>query len=649
MRELPEPIPDGLRVLLETAFHQEEGAAISDCDDNGAPRSGDVLPVRRWLEKLGRRSIGEIYPHQLPGGLYIRINPMQSSGKSDSEVAVLRHTLVEFDYDASGGTIPKEVQYRTLVESGFPISVILDSGNRSIHGWIRLDAGDLEEYHRRRALVWQYFARWNLDPLNQNPSRYSRVPGAMRAQGRTELLAVNVGAGSWQEWEEKNQTKTEGTSTEKDEFPPVDWEKLETEDGRDKNKFVQAAIYPKDSILASFVTLARECTEAADCYLIGSIMPIAAAMLARNVSMNWSPTNLYPNLFTMLVGKPGDRKSTTINLARLVGQKTLSSNTFLSKSLSPETLFDEYDLATGGTPDKLWCVDDANPILADWKHTKNGERVASRFLELYDCCGLSENFRRNKTSKESSTLRVVPITSTSILFGATFNIACFQGQSIRAGLSRRFQYYVGDSLACTIEEPRRPDLDQILESFDRLKLLKSELRFSKDARTLWGGYQRQNRALMDQADPLAEAELGRLNSAPAQVLKIAMIFEAARCAQSREPLDSLRAESLSLAIDHVDECIRTAGFLDAFADRKAIQTDAEVLLAKIQKDFRSQKPHAIYAWRSKLTATYAPNPGRGGLSPDHLYLKLIPELVRQNLARLVKKVGKAELYAFRTT
>ena len=70
--------------------------------------------------------------------------------------------------------------------------------------------------------------------------------------------------------------------------------------------------------------------------------------------------------------------------------------------------------------------------------------------------GISDHFRRNTDGKEGRR-RNIPQTSTSLLFGATFNIACFQGQAIREGLARRFLYYVAENHGRLIVRPRRRD------------------------------------------------------------------------------------------------------------------------------------------------------------------------------------------------
>jgi len=110
------------------------------------------------------------------------------------------------------------------------------------------------------------------------------------------------------------------------------------------------AVFPEDSILGDFYEFARNQCEGADCYIIGSILPVCAAILARAVWLPWSADSLHANLFSMLAGKAGDRKSSTIDLAEAIARKALPHEAFLPKAYSPETMFDEYDEEAGGSP-----------------------------------------------------------------------------------------------------------------------------------------------------------------------------------------------------------------------------------------------------------------------------------------------------------
>jgi hypothetical protein len=121
-------------------------------------------------------------------GLFFRINPMSHGGASDAEVTSLRHALVEFDADENGRLISKEVQYALLLRSYLPIAALIDSGGKSLHAIVKVDAPNRAEYDRR---VVQVLSRVPCaDTQNKNPSRYSRLPGVAREEGLQQLLAV---------------------------------------------------------------------------------------------------------------------------------------------------------------------------------------------------------------------------------------------------------------------------------------------------------------------------------------------------------------------------------------------------------------------------------------------------------------------------
>jgi hypothetical protein len=180
--KLPEPIPDGLAELLITAFKPAEFVSIGPgvfTDGRVQCPTGKTFKVDWLLGYLSKKSINEMFPHSIcPDGLFIRVNPMRqdtgSDSDSDKDVSVFRHTLLEFDSGEKG------VQYGSLLESGLPLTAIIDSGGASIHGWVRVDAPDAKEYKRRVALIYRFMAKYGVDPGNKNASRYSRCPGITR-------------------------------------------------------------------------------------------------------------------------------------------------------------------------------------------------------------------------------------------------------------------------------------------------------------------------------------------------------------------------------------------------------------------------------------------------------------------------------------
>lgn len=437
-------------------------------------------------------------------------------------------------------------------------------------------------------------------------------------------------------------------------FPPIQWGELSANSANSAGGYVQKAIFPTNSVIADWFTFARERTEGADCYVVGTMLPIVAGLLGRRVWMSLGGAKKFPNVFTLICGKPGDRKSTTIKLAVTLARICLPENAFIPDSFSPESLFDEYDETRDGRPDKLWLVDDANGVLTDWQKTHNGERNATRFLTLYDCGPLSESFRRNKSeSEDGAPRRSIAETSTSIVFGGTFNVACFQGQTVRAGMARRFLYYVAERRGCDLFETPEHDagaLESLAEGFRRCLEINGAMRFAPDALQRWRTYQEANRAAMDDANPLAEDLISRLASAPAQTLAVAMIFETAMWAKrGGEWTGALSLEALDCAIAHVAESLEAASFLDGIANRFAIAENAEVIFERILREFfKNKRGDTIYVSRSELTHTFCHDSGRrGAIKPHELYTRIIPALERQGKAKLAVKVGKREVYAFR--
>ena len=414
------------------------------------------------------------------------------------------------------------------------------------------------------------------------------------------------------------------------------------------------AVYAENSWLARYMDLARQREESADSYLLGAILPVVGAALRRQVRFPWGEGAIYPNLFTMLAGKPGDRKSSAINLAERMARAALSMSCFLPDSLSVEALFDEYDEGSGGCADKLLIADDANPFLGLLRRSNYGERVGDLLLRLFDCKGLDESFRRNKTGENPSARRHIAETSTSICFGATFNVCQFQGHEIRTGLQRRFNYYLAEGHGRFLVLPARSDPARLLAVTAGLQRLASlpntDCAFTPEASELWEIFQRENRRQLAPAESTPESQLARLNGQPTHVLKLSMIFQAALWAETSDPFSGLidRA-TLETAIQHSNHCITAAQALDAIGNRASIQSDADVLLANIQRDFEDKNiAGEIVLTRTDLTSRYAHHSGRrGALSPEDLYLRLIPDLIRRRKAKEVPRPGKQSSFAFK--
>jgi RecA-family ATPase len=203
LRPVPEVERYTTEELLKNCFKEDEVICITN--DAGQDEDGRWFPASKgtfqtvgwWLTKyFGATAEDRELFRDKPQGAYIRINPIKPeeySGRDDS-VSVFRHLLVEFD------TRPKEEQYAIFKQSELPISAIIDSGGKSLHAWVRVEAKDFEEWKVRRQQVFDYLADYEPDEMTKNPSRWSRLGGVMRGANEQRIVAFNVGVESWDAW-----------------------------------------------------------------------------------------------------------------------------------------------------------------------------------------------------------------------------------------------------------------------------------------------------------------------------------------------------------------------------------------------------------------------------------------------------------------
>jgi hypothetical protein len=129
-----------------------------------------------------------------------------------------------------------------------------------------------------------------------------------------------------------------------------------------------------------------------------------------------------------------------------------------------------------------------------------------------------------------------------------------------------------------------------------------------------------------------------------------MIFEAcvAVHAGAKNVPKHFSLASLEPAVHYVEAHMQAAEFIDRYGARKAAQEHAEIILAIVRREFNPGRPDTIYVTRTQLTRRFCPHSSRQGvMTPEELYLRIIPELERQGEAIRVLKRGKFEVYAFR--
>ena len=207
----PEEMPDGpsdpvreLSAYLSALFGAEEVVGYV-CES--LERDGRHIPANkgtytrtcgellRDLERYGsiERALGAYDPE---AGAWVRFNPLNGQGVRNSDVADFRYALVESD------SLPKDRQLALVRALELPCAAVVDSGGKSVHAIVRVDARDYAEYRQRVDQLYEVCRRNGLepDPQNKNPSRLSRMPGAVRGGSQQRLLSGPCGRATWAEW-----------------------------------------------------------------------------------------------------------------------------------------------------------------------------------------------------------------------------------------------------------------------------------------------------------------------------------------------------------------------------------------------------------------------------------------------------------------
>ena len=150
------------------------------------------------LSKCGGDIGGVLGDYNPEVGAWIRFNPLDGQGIRNANVTDYRYALVESD------SMDIDKQNALIRELELPVACLVHSGKKSLHAIVRIEAGNYEEYRRRVDYLYNVCRKNGLeiDQQNRNPSRLSRMPGAMRNGHKQFLIDTNIGKSSWEEWRE---------------------------------------------------------------------------------------------------------------------------------------------------------------------------------------------------------------------------------------------------------------------------------------------------------------------------------------------------------------------------------------------------------------------------------------------------------------
>jgi len=200
----PEPLPEAAISAAETLlrlFSPDEllrvvrGAAEKDGKWRPAD-TGDFMSAAVLADLIASGNLKE----NPKAGAWLGINPRKDTTGTAAGVASFRFMLME------GDKLPREQQLACIRKTGLPVTAVVDSAGKSLHAWIRLDADSPEEWHRRAELVRRVALPLGFDAATmKQPGQMARLPGAIRDGKPQRVVAVDIGAACFADWEATNQ------------------------------------------------------------------------------------------------------------------------------------------------------------------------------------------------------------------------------------------------------------------------------------------------------------------------------------------------------------------------------------------------------------------------------------------------------------
>lgn len=195
-----------LITYLETLFEASENVGyVTETYE----KDGKFLPTKgsysrtagELIEELSKCNgdIGAVIgDYSQNAGAWIRFNPLDGKGVKNENVTEYRYALIESD------TMDLEHQNAIIRELELPIACLVYSGGKSIHGIVKIDATNYEEYRKRVDYLYMVCEKngFKIDTQNRNPSRLSRMPGVFRNGNTQYIIDTNIGKGDFLEWKE---------------------------------------------------------------------------------------------------------------------------------------------------------------------------------------------------------------------------------------------------------------------------------------------------------------------------------------------------------------------------------------------------------------------------------------------------------------
>jgi len=173
---------DDAVLFLKTMFRLDDLLFIGERDQPGI-LGKTIRTAEDWIAFFqgGGEIPSLILCNPLSGQPGERKGDGGSTLRGDACVSRFDHCIIEFD------GISRADQVHFFAGLPLPIKALVDSGNRSIHGWLDLRGWKITDLETWEKIIKQRLFRKTLGPMGAdvacaNASRLSRMPGSVRSQ-----------------------------------------------------------------------------------------------------------------------------------------------------------------------------------------------------------------------------------------------------------------------------------------------------------------------------------------------------------------------------------------------------------------------------------------------------------------------------------
>lgn len=171
---------DAVRVL-SNLYEPDDLLFIGKQGDGGIVGK-TIRSVREWTTSTSFKNFPHIIPNPLTGQPAPKKSGDGETFRGDNAVKVYRFCVVEFD------DIPREEQLAFWAAVNLPVSALIDTGGKSIHGWLDVrqlaPVANLDEWDHqiKNRLYGEILIPLGVDPACSNAARLSRLPGHFRQE-----------------------------------------------------------------------------------------------------------------------------------------------------------------------------------------------------------------------------------------------------------------------------------------------------------------------------------------------------------------------------------------------------------------------------------------------------------------------------------